>query len=84
VWEDAEQVARTLAAYRVLPQGELSPQAALKRVGVHEQYGITLLRACATRPRPTHEATVDIEYDEEVAAAYVWLVAPSRELGRSD
>jgi putative protease len=45
VWEDGEQVARTLAAYRALLAGELSPQAALKRVGVHEQYGITLLRA---------------------------------------
>jgi U32 family peptidase len=44
VWENAEQVTRTLAAYRELLQGTASAQAVLKQVGVHEQYGVTTLR----------------------------------------
>lgn len=44
VWETANQVAQTLASYRALISGEISPQSALRKVGVHEQYGVTLLR----------------------------------------
>ena len=43
VWEEAEHVQGTLAAYRGLLRGELSPRAVLKRVGVKERYGVTLL-----------------------------------------
>jgi putative protease len=49
VWEKAEQVSRALAAYRALLRGELSSQAALRQVGVHEQYGVTLLRGSSQR-----------------------------------
>jgi len=52
VWEDADEVQRTLAAYQGLLRGELSPQAALRRVGVHEQYGVTLLRGSEASVRP--------------------------------
>jgi putative protease len=44
VWETADQVQQTLSAYRALLRGETSPQTALRKVGVHEQYGVTLLR----------------------------------------
>ncbi len=44
VWEEGEQVQRTLRAYRELLRGELSASAALRSVGVHEQYGVTTLR----------------------------------------
>jgi putative protease len=47
VWERAEQVTRALSAYRSLLRMELSPQAALRQVGVQEQYGVTLLRGAA-------------------------------------
>ena len=45
VWETAAQVDETLRSYRALISGEISPQSALRKVGVHEQYGVTLLRA---------------------------------------
>ena len=41
VWERAEEVARTLTAYRKLLVGELDPAAALKAASVHERYGVT-------------------------------------------
>jgi U32 family peptidase len=44
VWEEAEQVRTTLAAYRALVRGELAPNAVLRRVGVQERYGVTLLQ----------------------------------------
>jgi putative protease len=44
VWETADQVTQTLASYRALISGKISPQSALRKVGVHEQYGVTLLR----------------------------------------
>lgn len=44
VWETAEQVERTLRAYRDLLHGATTPAAALRSVGVHEQYGVTTLR----------------------------------------
>ena len=50
VWETAEQVQQTLSSYRALISGEISAQSALRRVGVHEQYGVTLLRGGAAVP----------------------------------
>lgn len=41
VWETAEQVTRTLDAYRKLLDGQLSPKAALEAAAVHERYGVT-------------------------------------------
>ncbi len=41
VWEGAEEVTRTLMAYRKLLAGELSSAAALKAASVHERYGVT-------------------------------------------
>jgi putative protease len=41
VWERAEEVTRTLTAYRGLLAGELSPAEALKAASVHERYGVT-------------------------------------------
>jgi putative protease len=41
VWERAEEVARTLVAYRKLLRGELRPDAALAAASVHERYGVT-------------------------------------------
>lgn len=41
VWEKAEEVQRTLAAYRALLTGELTPAAALEAARVHERYGVT-------------------------------------------
>ena len=41
VWERAEEVSRTLTAYRKLLRGEVSPDAALEAASVHERYGIT-------------------------------------------
>jgi len=41
VWEGAEEVTRTLSAYRKLLSGELSAAAALKAASVHERYGVT-------------------------------------------
>jgi U32 family peptidase len=48
VWESAAQVGQTLGSYRALLRGELSAPAALRKVGVHEQYGVTLLRGSST------------------------------------
>jgi putative protease len=44
VWERADEVTRTLAAYRKLLSGELTASSALKAASVHEQYGVTTLR----------------------------------------
>jgi putative protease len=44
VWETGDQVERTLRAYRDLLRGEISPAVAMRTVGVHEQYGVTVLR----------------------------------------
>jgi putative protease len=44
VWEGAADVTRTLRAYRELLAGKTAPAAALRAIGVHEQYGITRLR----------------------------------------
>jgi putative protease len=41
VWERAEEVTRTLVAYRKLLRGELSPAAVLEAASVHERYGVT-------------------------------------------
>jgi len=41
VWERADEVVRTLAAYRGLLRGELSAEAALEAAAVHERYGVT-------------------------------------------
>ena len=41
VWERADEVTRTLGAYRALLRGELSPAAALEAAAVHERYGVT-------------------------------------------
>jgi putative protease len=41
VWERAEEVTRTLAAYRKLLKGEISPTAVLDAASVHERYGVT-------------------------------------------
>ena len=53
VWETAEQVQHTLQTYRALIAAEVSPQAALRSVGVHEQYGVTLLRGPGHRSKPS-------------------------------
>jgi len=47
VWERGDEVTATLGAYRALLRGEMSAKAAMRRVGVHEQYGLTLLRGSA-------------------------------------
>lgn len=44
VWEKAEEVTRTLVAYRQLLTGTTTAAAAMKTIGVHEQYGVTTLR----------------------------------------
>jgi len=44
VWEKAEEVQRTLNAYRDLLAGKTTPAAAMRSIGVHEQYGVTTLR----------------------------------------
>lgn len=44
VWEKAEEVQRTLSAYRDLLAGKTTPAAAMRSIGVHEQYGVTTLR----------------------------------------
>ena len=41
VWERAEEVTRTLGAYRKLLRGELAPAAVLEAAAVHERYGVT-------------------------------------------
>lgn len=41
VWEHAEEVARTVTAYRKLLRGELAPAAVLEAAAVHERYGVT-------------------------------------------
>lgn len=41
VWERAEEVTRTLTAYRRLLRGEISAQAALEAASVSERYGVT-------------------------------------------
>ncbi len=41
VWEKAEEVTRTLQAYRKLISGELSAAAALEAASAHERYGVT-------------------------------------------
>jgi putative protease len=41
VWERGDEVKRTLAAYRQLLAGELSPAAVLETAAVHERYGVT-------------------------------------------
>ncbi|HSU41541.1 MAG TPA: DUF3656 domain-containing protein, partial [Polyangiaceae bacterium] len=41
VWERADEVERTLTAYRQLLRGELSAAAALEAAAVHERYGVT-------------------------------------------
>lgn len=43
VWEGADEVARTLAAYRKLVRGELGPEAVLQAASAHERYGVTSL-----------------------------------------
>lgn len=40
VWERAEEVTRTLSAYRRLIAGEIKPAVALEEASVHERYGI--------------------------------------------
>ncbi len=42
VWESAEDVRRTLAAYQGLLDGRHDARAAVREVGVHEQFGVTL------------------------------------------
>ncbi|HWP08352.1 MAG TPA: DUF3656 domain-containing protein [Polyangiaceae bacterium] len=42
VWERADEVTRTLGAYRKLLRGELSPAAVLEAAAVHERYGVTV------------------------------------------
>jgi len=44
VWEQAEQVERTLRAYRELLSGTITASVAMRTIGVHEQYGVTTLR----------------------------------------
>jgi putative protease len=44
VWEDAEQVQRTLHAYRGVLSGAIAPEAALRDASVQERYGVTTLR----------------------------------------
>jgi putative protease len=44
VWERAEEVTRTLVAYRKLLSGELGADAVLKEAAVHERYGVTTPR----------------------------------------
>lgn len=51
VWERADEVKRTLTAYRRLLAGEISPPAALEAASVHERYGVTTLRL-RKRPSP--------------------------------
>jgi len=41
VWERADEVKRTLAAYRKLLAGEITPAEALKAASVHERFGVT-------------------------------------------
>jgi U32 family peptidase len=41
VWERAEEVARTLDAYRRLLDGEMTPAGVLEAARVHERYGVT-------------------------------------------
>jgi putative protease len=44
VWESAEQTERTLGAYRQLLSDKATAAAAMRAIGVHEQYGVTTLR----------------------------------------
>jgi hypothetical protein len=44
VWEQTDQVERTLRAYRELLAGTITAAAAMRTIGVHEQYGVTTLR----------------------------------------
>ncbi len=44
VWERAEEVDRTLRAYRALFAGTINASTAMRTIGVHEQYGVTTLR----------------------------------------
>jgi putative protease len=44
VWERAEEVKRTLAAYQKLLRGEINAATALETAAVHERYGLTTLR----------------------------------------
>ena len=41
VWERADEVIRTLNAYRRLLAGEIAPKEALDAASVHERYGVT-------------------------------------------
>ena len=41
VWESADEVTRTLPAYKRLFAGEIGAAAALSAASVHERYGIT-------------------------------------------
>jgi putative protease len=41
VWERAEEVTRTLSAYRKLLNGEITAAEALRAAAVHERYGVT-------------------------------------------
>jgi hypothetical protein len=44
VWEEGEQVERTLRAYRGVLSGAIAPEAALREAAVQERYGVTTLR----------------------------------------
>lgn len=44
VWEQGEEVTRTLSAYRRLLAGDINAKQALLEASVHERYGVTTLR----------------------------------------
>jgi putative protease len=50
VWERADEVTRTLTAYRKLLKGEVSPAAVLEAASVHERYGVTTPLRIRARP----------------------------------
>jgi putative protease len=50
VWERAEEVVRTLSAYRRLLNGEITAAAALEAAAVHERYGVTTPLRIRKRP----------------------------------
>jgi U32 family peptidase len=51
VWERADEVTRTLDAYRKLLRGELGPAAVLEAASVHERYGVTAPLRLSRRER---------------------------------
>jgi len=57
VWETAEEVTRTLTAYRQLLQNQMSPKDVMRQASVHEQYGVSVLGIDRLNPRENYNFT---------------------------